>query len=211
MTVTLLTHPVVQGKVSDLRLVSSSSKQFRDGLSAISTFVGIEASKNLAVEDVPNLSSPLSPFTGKKVASRIGLAPILRAGLGMESALLELFPDAPVYHLGLFREKVSLQAVEYYSRLPSLVTVDTLYILDPLLATGGTAIAAVNMAKDWGLPVSQIKLLSVLGSSEGLAAIEKAFPELDIFIAAIDSQLTSKGYISPGVGDAGDRIYGTSS
>lgn len=127
----------------------------------------------------------------------------------MTDALLSMFPDAPVYHLGLFREKVSLSPVEYYSKLPPSPPVDMIYLLDPLIATGGTAIAAITMITDWGIPLSNIKFLSVLASQPGLDAILQQFPGLEIWVAAIDSELTAEGVITPGLGDTGDRIFNT--
>jgi len=123
--------------------------------------------------------------------------------------MLELFPAAKVYHLGLFREKMSLQPVEYYSKLPSEVTVDTCFLLDPLVATGGTAIAALHMLLDWGIKIQNIKLLVVLGSEVGLKTVKDTFPELEIWTAAIDPVLTPQGIISPGLGDTGDRLFST--
>jgi len=127
----------------------------------------------------------------------------------MTDALLTIFPNAPVYHLGIFREKVSLQPVEYYSKLPSSPIVDIVYLLDPLIATGGTAIAAVHMITDWGVPVTKIRLLSILASEDGLKNVQKEFPELEVWVAAVDNQLTTNGLISPGLGDAGDRLFNT--
>ena len=136
--------------------------------------------------------------------------PILRAGLGMVDATLDLMPESTtVLHIGLFREKVSLQPVEYYSKLPSDPTVDRVLILDPLIATGGTAITCVNMIKEWGIPLEKIKLLSVLGSESGLQAIAKAWPELEIWIGQVDPVLNEKGYVLPGLGDTGDRLFNT--
>jgi len=127
----------------------------------------------------------------------------------MTDALLSLFPAAPVYHLGIFREKVSLQPVEYYSKLPPVPTVDMVFLLDPLIATGGTACAALNMVLDWGVPLTHIKLLCVLASQEGLNRVCTEFPGLEVWAAAVDPKLTSNGLISPGLGDTGDRLYNT--
>jgi len=127
----------------------------------------------------------------------------------MTDAMLELFPEAKVYHLGLFREKVSLQPVEYYSKLPNEPTVDICYLLDPLVATGGTACAALQMLLDWGLPVQNIKLLAVLASETGLKRVAAEFPGLEIWVSAVDNELTPEGYILPGLGDTGDRLFNT--
>jgi uracil phosphoribosyltransferase len=127
----------------------------------------------------------------------------------MADALLSVFPNAPVYHLGLFREKVSLQPVEYYSKLPASPPVDIVYLLDPLIATGGTAIAAITMLTDWGIPLSNIKFLAVLASQAGIDAVLKEYPNLEIWVAAVDPELTEQGFIRPGLGDAGDRLFNT--
>lgn len=168
-----------------------------------------EASRALPLVAVPDLQSPISSFTGYTVPLRIGLSPILRAGIGMTDAALELFPDATVLHLGLFRDKVTLQAIEYYSKLPTEITADLVFILDPMIATGGTAVAAIGMLTDWGLQQSQIKLVSVLGSRIGVQHVAEEYPDVEIWIGAIDEELTDKGYISPGLGDAGDRLFST--
>jgi len=170
--------------------------------------VALEATRDL--EETPVVgNTPVSEFTGSTIKPRIGITPILRAGLGMTDAMLSLFPNAPVYHIGLFREKVSLQPVEYYSKLPSEPTVDQVFIVDPLIATGGTAVAAVNMILDWGIPLKNIKFLGILASQAGLNHVKSEFPELEIWFAAVDSELTPNGLIKPGLGDTGDRLYST--
>ncbi|KAI5124857.1 hypothetical protein M0805_007290 [Coniferiporia weirii] len=196
----ILSHPVVNAKLSQLRQTSTSTKEFREGIRQISTFLAIEASRSLE-ESTFEGTTPVAPFTGKVIKPRIGLTPILRAGLGMTESLLDLFPTAKVYHIGLFREKISLQPVEYYSKLPSEVTVDVCYLLDPLVATGGTACAALQMLIDWGLPIKNIKLLCVLASEAGLKKVSEEFPDLEIWAAAVDHTLTPEGIITPGLGD----------
>ncbi|GAA5842255.1 hypothetical protein JCM8208_005071 [Rhodotorula glutinis] len=209
MSVNVLSHPIVQAKLSELRDARTSSHRFRALVKELSTVLGIEASRELPVKDVPGLKSPIASYTGKAIAPRVGLTPILRAGIGMTDPMLDLFPDASVFYLGLFREKVSLQPVEYYQKLPKTVTVDTLFLLDPLIATGGTAIAAISILLDWGLDVSQIKLLCILGSKPGLQKVAEAYPGLDIYACAIDEELSEDGYIVPGLGDSGDRLFST--
>jgi len=206
--VTVLKHPVVNSRLADLRQAGTSPKEFRQGIHDITTVLAIEATRDLEEEPVSGLS-PVGPFIGSTIKPKIGLTPVLRAGLGMTDALLNIFPSAPVYHLGIFREKVSLQPVEYYSKLPSTTTVDMVYLLDPLIATGGTAVAAVHMITDWGIPATRIKLLSILASEDGLKNVEKEFPDLEVWVAAVDNQLTPNGLISPGLGDAGDRLFST--
>ncbi|KZT72722.1 PRTase-like protein [Daedalea quercina L-15889] len=204
----VLTHPVVRARLSKLRQLSTNSKEFREGIHDISIFLGIEASKDLEEEEFTG-QTPIGTFTGTAVKPNIGLAPILRAGLGMTDALLNLFPAAQVFHLGIFREKVTLQPVEYYSKLPSNTTVDIVYLLDPLIATGGTASAALQMLVDWGMPVSRIKLLCVLASHTGLNRVRSEFPELEIWVSGVDPELTDNGLIAPGLGDTGDRLFNT--
>ncbi|KAI0053070.1 PRTase-like protein [Auriscalpium vulgare] len=204
----VLSHPLVSARLSKLRQTSTSSKEFREGIHDLGIMLGYEASRDLEQESFQG-QTPVSSFTGTAVKPRIGLTPILRAGLGLTNALLTLFPEAPVYHLGIYREKISLNPVEYYSKLPAQPPIDLCYLLDPLIATGGTAIAALNMITDWGIPVSKIKLLCVLASEDGLAHVQKEFPGIEIWVAGVDSHLTGDGLILPGLGDTGDRLYGT--
>lgn len=201
----VLSHPLVNTRLAKLRQVSTTSKEFREGIYELSIMLGYEASRGLEEINVQG-QSPISPFTGSVVKHRVGLTPILRAGLGMTDALLTLFPDAPVYHLGIYREKVSLQPVEYYSKLPASPPVDLVFLLDPLIATGGTATAALHMILDWGIPINKIKLLCILASKQGLASLSDQFPGIEIWVAAVDPLLTKDGLISPGLGDTGDRL-----
>ncbi|KAF7352902.1 Uracil phosphoribosyltransferase [Mycena venus] len=205
---TLFEFRKANAELSKLRRTTTTAKEFREGVNNISLILGLEASRNLE-EDTFTAQSPVGPFTGTVVKPRIGLTPILRAGLGMTDALLKLFPEAPIYHLGLFREKVTLQPVEYYSKLPPSPPIDMVYLLDPLIATGGTACAALAMITDWGMPIDKVKLLCVLASQEGLNHVQAEFPELEIWVAGVDQTLTSNGLISPGLGDAGDRLFNT--
>ncbi|GAA5909966.1 hypothetical protein JCM5296_002547 [Sporobolomyces johnsonii] len=209
MSINVVSHPLIQAKLSELRDASTPSHRFRALVKELSTILGIEASRGLALKDVPGLQSPIAPYTGKEIAHRIGISPILRAGIGMTDSMLDLFPTASVFYLGLFREKVSLQPVEYYQKLPSTVTVDTLFLLDPLVATGGTAIAAISMLLDWGLQIENIKLLVLLGSQPGLDKVAAAYPGLEVFVGGVDDELTQDGMIIPGLGDSGDRLFAT--
>ncbi|GAA5959795.1 hypothetical protein JCM3765_000106 [Sporobolomyces pararoseus] len=209
MSVNLLSHPLVATKLSELRDKRTPSSRFRSLIKEISTLLAIEASRDLELKDVPNLESPIASYTGKELAHRIGVSPILRAGIGMTEALLDLFPSASVHYLGLFREAVSLQPVEYYQKLPRTPNVDTLYLLDPLVATGGTAMAAISMLLDWGLKIENIKLLSILGSKPGLEKVSQAYPGLEIYVGGIDEELSDKGLVVPGLGDSGDRLFAT--
>ncbi|KAH9927157.1 armadillo/beta-catenin/plakoglobin [Epithele typhae] len=204
----ILSHPIVNARLSKLRQTTTSGKEFREGIHDISLILGIEASRDLEEESFSG-QTPVAPFVGSVIKPRIGLTPVLRAGMGMTDALLNLFPAARVYHLGIFREKVSLQPIEYYSKLPPNPTVDQVFLLDPLIATGGTACAAMNMLLEWGIPVDQIKLLCVLASQDGLDRVQKEHPGVEIWAAAVDAQLTPNGLILPGLGDTGDRLYNT--
>jgi len=206
----VLSHPVVRSKVTVLRQSDTSPRDFRENVTDLSYILGIEASRDLPEVKVQG-TTPVSTFIGSKIAPTIGLLPILRAGLGMTDALLSLFPMAKVYHLGLFREKVSLQPVEYYSKLPKQPNVDQVFLLDPLIATGGTVCAALNMIKDWGYPTDRVKVLTILASQAGLQKVQEEFHGVEIWVAAVDEVLTAQGIISPGLGDAGDRIFNTPS
>ncbi|PFH52858.1 hypothetical protein AMATHDRAFT_73981 [Amanita thiersii Skay4041] len=209
----ILSHPIVNAQLSNLRLSSTSSKEFREGIHHISFILGVEATRTLEEETFQG-QTPIGPFTGTVIKPRIGLTPILRAGIGMTDALLVVLVlsshrSAPVYHLGLYREKVTLQPVEYYSKLPPFPPVDRVFVLDPLIATGGTACAALGMIMDWGIPVKNIKLLCVLASQQGLQHVQKEYPDLEIWVAGVDEELTMQGIISPGLGDTGDRLFNT--
>lgn len=207
-TINILSHPLVDAELTKLRHASTSSKEFREGIRNLSWYLGYEASRNLEQETMKG-TTPVGPFEGKIIKPRIGLTPVLRAGLGMTDALLDIFPAAPVYHLGIYREKVSLQPVEYYSKLPASAPVDQIFVLDPLIATGATACAALQMIVDWKIPAHKIKLLAVLASDQGLKHVQSAFPEVEIWLAGVDDTLTAQGIISPGLGDTGDRLYNT--
>ncbi|GAA5823919.1 hypothetical protein JCM11251_003346 [Rhodosporidiobolus azoricus] len=209
MSIHHVSHPLIQVKLSQLRDQATPAYRFRQLMKELSVLLGVEASKGLQLTDVQGLQSPISPYTGKALAPKVGLSPILRAGIGMNDGFLDLFPEAQVFYLGLFREKVSLSPVEYYQKLPKQVTVDTLYLLDPLVATGGTAIAAISILLDWGLDISQIKLVSILGSKPGLEKVAAEYPGLDIYVGGVDETLTQDGYIVPGLGDSGDRLFNT--
>jgi len=204
----VLSHPLINAELSKLRQTSTTPKEFREGVETISFLLGYEATRSL--EEVPfNGETPVAPFTGSRIKPRIGLTPILRAGLGMTDALLKLFPSAPVYHLGLYREKVTLQPVEYYSKLPPSPPIDQVFLLDPLIATGGTACAALGMIEDWGIPAKDVRLLCVLASEAGLQHVQSEYPDLQIWVAGVDKELTPEGIISPGLGDSGDRLFNT--
>jgi uracil phosphoribosyltransferase len=199
-------HPAVLHKLALLRDESTDPKVFRELVREISWLVGYEALADTPLNEI-EVRTPLEVATGHELAERIGLVPILRAGLGMVDAFLELFPMSQVWHLGLFRDERTLRPVEYYNKLPDQTTVDTCLILDPMLATGGSATAAIEVLKDWG--AKRIKMVNLIAAPEGVAAVAAAHPDVAMYCAALDRQLNEKGYIEPGLGDAGDRQFGT--
>ena len=199
-------HPAVLHKLALLRDERTDPKKFRELVREISWLVGYEALADTPLNEI-EVRTPLEVNTGHELAERIGLVPILRAGLGMIDAFLELFPESQVWHLGLFRDERTLRPVEYYNKLPDQTTVDTCLILDPMLATGGSATAAIEVLKDWG--AKRIKMVNLIAAPEGVAAVTEAHPDVTIYCAALDRQLNEKGYIQPGLGDAGDRQFGT--
>ena len=199
-------HPAVLHKLALLRDERTDPKKFRELVREISWLVGYEALADTPLNEI-EVRTPLEVTTGHELAERIGLVPILRAGLGMVGAFLELFPESQVWHLGLFRDERTLRPVEYYNKLPDQTTVDTCLILDPMLATGGSATAAIEVLKEWG--AKRIKLVNLIAAPEGVAAVSEAHPDVTMYCAALDRQLNEKGYIQPGLGDAGDRQFGT--
>jgi uracil phosphoribosyltransferase len=201
-------HPAVLHKLALLRDERTDPKKFRELVREISWLVGYEALADTPLNEI-EVQTPLEVTTGFQLAERIGLVPILRAGLGMVDAFLELFPESQVWHLGLFRDERTLRPVEYYNKLPDQSKVDTCLILDPMLATGGSATAAIEVLKDWG--AKRIKLVNLIAAPEGVAAVNEAHPDVNIYCAALDRQLNERGYIQPGLGDAGDRQFGTGS
>ena len=202
-------HPAVLHKLALLRTETVEPKKFRELVREISWLVGYEALADARLTPI-RVKTPLEETDGFELADRIGLVPILRAGLGMVDAMLELMPTAQVWHLGLFRDERTLRPVEYYNKLPDSASVDLCLILDPMLATGGSATAAIEVLKKWGAvhPV-RIKLVNLICSPEGVRAVEEAHPDVQVYAAALDRGLNERGYIMPGLGDAGDRLYGT--
>ena len=202
-------HPAVLHKLAILRDEKTEPKKFREVVRELSWLLGYEALADARVRE-REVRTPIERMTGHELGERIGLIPILRAGLGMVDAMLELMPTAEVWHLGLFRDERTLQPVEYYNKLPDAANVDLCLILDPMLATGGSATAAIEVLKRWGavMPV-RIKLVNLIAAPEGVHAVAKAHPDVEIHCAALDRQLNEKGYIMPGLGDAGDRQFGT--
>ena len=208
-TLHVSTHPAVQHKLAILRDERTEPKKFREVVRELSWLLGYEALADARIRPL-TIRTPLEEMEAAELGDRIGLVPILRAGLGMVDAMLELMPTAQVWHLGLFRDERTLRPVEYYNRLPDSATVDLCLILDPMLATGGSATAAIEVLKRWGAvtPV-RIKLVNLIAAPEGVAAVTAAHPDVAIHCAALDRQLNDRGYIMPGLGDAGDRQFGT--
>jgi len=202
-------HPAVLHKLAILRDEATEPKKFREVVRELSWLLGYEALADARVRPL-TVRTPIEETQAHELADRIGLVPILRAGLGMVDAMLELMPTAQVWHLGLFRDERTLRPVEYYNKLPDSASVDLCLILDPMLATGGSATAAIEVLKRWGAvkPV-RIKLVNLIAAPEGVAAVTEAHPDVEIYCAALDRGLNDKGYILPGLGDAGDRQFGT--
>jgi uracil phosphoribosyltransferase len=199
-------HPAVLHKLAILRDEKTEPKKFREIVRELSWLLGYEALADARVR-TRQVTTPLETMEGHELGERIGLIPILRAGLGMVDAMLELMPTAEVWHLGLFRDERTLQPVEYYNKLPDAASVDLCLILDPMLATGGSATAAIDVLKRWG--AVRIKLVNLIAAPEGVEAVTRAHPDVPIHCAALDRQLNDRGYILPGLGDAGDRQFGT--
>ncbi len=204
-------HPAVLHKLGILRDEATEPKKFREVVRELSWLLGYEALDDARVRP-KTIRTPMEATEAHELADRIGLVPILRAGLGMVDAMLELMPTAEVWHLGLFRDERTLRPVEYYNKLPDSASVDLCLILDPMLATGGSATAAIEVLKRWGAvkPV-RIKLVNLIASPEGVEAVTSAHPDVEIYCAALDRLLNDRGYILPGLGDAGDRQFGTGS
>lgn len=199
-------HPLVKHKLAKLRDKSTEPKKFRELIREISMLLICEATADLAV--VPTrVETPMGESPGATLREKIGLIPILRAGLGMVDGVWEMMPSAEVWHIGIYRDERTLRPVEYYNKLPVHPTVQVCLILDPMLATGGSAVATVDVLKKWG--AQRIKFVGIIAAPEGICALQKAHPEVPIHLAAVDSHLNDIGYIVPGLGDAGDRQFGT--
>ncbi len=199
-------HPLIAHKLSKMRDVATEPKKFRELVREIAGLLAYEATADLATTAV-DVQTPLAVTRAAQFKDKIGLVPILRAGLGMVEGFWELMPSAEVWHIGLYRDEKTLKPVEYYNKLPIEPTVSVCLILDPMLATGGSATATVDVLKRWG--VSKIKFVGLIGAPEGIANMQRHHPDVPIHLAAIDDHLNERGYIVPGLGDAGDRQFGT--
>ncbi len=203
----VMDHPLIQHKLTYLRDINTGAKEFRELAKEMSTLIAYEATRDIPLKDV-EIETPICKTKGKIIAGRkVGIVPILRAGLGMVDGFLSLIPAAKVGHIGLYRDPETLEPVEYYCKMPADVTERDIIVVDPMLATGGSAIAAIGFIKNRG--VQNIKLCCLIAAPEGLEAVIKAHPDVDIYVAAVDEKLNDHAYIIPGLGDAGDRLFGT--
>jgi uracil phosphoribosyltransferase len=200
------THPLVRHKLTMLRRVETESKKFRELVRELAIMLCYEATADLGLDEV-TVQSPMGEARGFALTENIGLIPILRAGLGMVNGIWEMMPGAEVWHIGLYRDERTLKPVSYYNKLPTSPTVQVCLVLDPMLATGGSAVATVNILKNWG--AERIKFVGLLAAPEGIEALQSAHPDVPIYVAAVDEGLNDIGYIVPGLGDAGDRQFGT--
>jgi uracil phosphoribosyltransferase len=199
-------HPLVAHKLSRLRDKVTDPKKFRELVREMAALLTYEATADLITQPKA-IETPLKGMIGVELKEKIGLVPILRAGLGMVEGVWELMPTAEVWHIGLYRDEHTLKPVQYYNKLPVEPTVTVCLILDPMLATGGSAVATVDILKKWG--VKKIKFVGLIGAPEGIQLMQERHPDVPIFLAAIDDHLNERGYIVPGLGDAGDRQFGT--
>ena len=200
-------HPLILHKLSILRDKGTSVKEFRELVSEIAMLMCYEATRDLPLEDV-EIETPVAKATVKRIAGKkLAIVPILRAGLGMVDGMVSMMPNVKVGHIGLFRDPETLEPVKYYFKMPPDIEERDVIVVDPMLATGGSASAAIQFLKDDG--VKHIKLMCIIGAPEGVERMQKDHPDVDIFVAALDDHLNDHGYIVPGLGDAGDRIFGT--
>jgi len=199
-------HPLILHKLTRLRDVETNPKIFRELVKEIACLLAYEATADLTIFP-KDVQTPLAIAKGAEVKEKIGLVPILRAGLGMVTGVWEMMPSAEVWHIGLYRDEKTLRPVQYYNKLPIEPTVSVTLILDPMLATGGSAVATVDILKNWG--VKKIKFVGLIGAPEGIENLFSHHPDVPIYLAAVDDRLNERGYILPGLGDAGDRQFGT--
>lgn len=199
-------HPLIAHKLSKLRDANTEPKKFRELVRELAGLMTYEATADLQIKAV-KVQTPLEICKGAELTEKIGLVPILRAGLGMVEGFWELMPSSEVWHIGIYRDEKTLKPVEYYNKLPTEPTVSVCLILDPMLATGGSAVATVDVLKRWG--VKRIKFVGLIGAPEGIANMQQHHPDVPIFLGALDDHLNELGYIVPGLGDAGDRQFGT--
>lgn len=203
----VMDHPLIQHKVSLIRDKQTGTKDFRELVAEIAMLMAYEVTRDLPLKEV-EIETPVAKAKTRVISGKtLGIVPILRAGLGMVDGILQLVPAAKVGHIGLYRDPETLKPVEYYCKLPADAAERDLIIVDPMLATGGSACGAITLIKERG--VKNIKLVCLIAAPEGIAAVQKLHPDVDIFVAAVDERLNDHGYIVPGLGDAGDRLFGT--
>lgn len=203
----VMEHPLIRHKISYIRRADLGSKDFREMISEIAMLICYEATRDLKLQDV-TIQTPICETVEKELAGKkLAVVPILRAGLGMVEGMLAMIPAAKVGHIGLYRDPDTLEPVEYYCKLPADCEERDVFVVDPMLATGGSSVAAIQMLKDKG--VKNIRFLCIIAAPEGVERMQKEHPDVDIYIGALDKQLNEHGYIVPGLGDAGDRIFGT--
>ena len=203
----VMDHPLIQHKVGILRNKDTGSKEFRELVEELAMLMCYEATRNLTLEEV-EVETPVAVTKAKAIAGKkLGIVPIIRAGLGMVDGMLSLVPAAKVGHVALYRDPETLEPVEYYCKLPYDADEREIFVIDPMLATGGSAVAAIQYIKDKG--AQRIRFLCIIAAPEGVKRLQEAHPDVDIYIGALDEKLNEHGYIIPGLGDAGDRLYGT--
>ncbi len=205
-TVHISNHPLIRHKVTMMRDFKTEPKKFRELIREVALLLAYEATADLALQDKV-VTTPLAQTRGAELKEVVGLVPVLRAGLGMVEGFWEMMPAAEVWHIGLYRDHKTLEPIQYYNRLPVAPTVDVCIILDPMLATGGSATATAQILKDWG--AKKIKYVGIIAAPEGIKRLQTAHPDVEIYLAAIDDHLNENAYIVPGLGDAGDRQFGT--
>lgn len=205
--VVVMTHPLIQHKIGVIRRAETGSRDFRAMISEIASLITYEATKDLKLMDV-EIETPICKTTVRELAGKkMAVIPILRAGLGMVEGMLAMIPSAKVGHIGLYRNEETLEPVEYYCKVPADCSERDVFVVDPMLATGGSSVAAIQMLKDRG--VKNIRFMCIIAAPEGIKRMQEAHPDVDIYVGALDDHLNENGYIVPGLGDAGDRIFGT--
>ncbi|MBB5182401.1 uracil phosphoribosyltransferase [Catenisphaera adipataccumulans] len=203
---TIIDHPLICHKLTIMRNKETGTKDFRQNLDEIGGLMVYEVTRDLPLHSV-DIETPITKYTGQELATKVVVVPILRAGLGMVSGIMDLIPTAKVAHIGMYRDEETLEPHPYFEKYPPAFADSLAIIVDPMLATGGSSIAAIDMVKKQGC--KNIKLVCLVGAPEGVKAVESAHPDVDIYLAALDDHLNENGYIVPGLGDAGDRIFGT--